>query len=283
MNTIDLAKAYCHCQSIARQHYENFPVASLLLQKNLRKHVAAIYAFARQADDLADEGEMPAAQRITALDNTINTLYACLDGMPATNPVDLAISHTIKTFNLPVSLFSDLISAFRQDVTKKRYADFAEVLNYCQRSANPIGRLMLHLYDQTDADSLTQSDAICSALQLINFFQDLQQDYHESGRIYIPQQEMTALNITDQHFADAINDAAMRELMQLQYQRAAALLQQGAMLGKRLSGRFGLEIRLIIAGGQRIVWKLNRQQNLFLRPRLTLNDKLWMLYTALLS
>lgn len=275
--------AYQHCQQIARKHYENFPVASLLLPAKLRKHVAAVYAFARQADDLADEGVADAADRLAALCNMATTLHDCIDGNATDNPVYLAITHTIKVFNLPIILFNDLISAFSQDVIKHRYTDFDELLDYCQRSANPVGRIMLHLQGKTDAASLKQSDAICTALQLINFYQDLYQDYHEQNRIYIPSQDMQNRGVTENHFAQVINDTDMHDLMQLQYRRAAELLNRGAILGNRLSGRFGIEIRLIIAGGQRILFKLQHQKNCFNRPRLTINDKFWMLYTALLQ
>ena len=274
--------AYQHCQHIARKHYENFPVASLVLPARLRKHVAAVYAFARQADDLADEGILSSEARLTALTNMATTLRECSEGKTTNDPVYLAITDTITIFKLPIMLFEDLISAFSQDVNKHRYHDFNELLEYCRRSANPVGRIMLHFHDQTDVTSLHQSDDICTALQLINLYQDLHQDYHESGRIYIPLNEMKDRGVTENHFAHDINDAALHDLMQLQYRRTSELLQRGAVLGNRLQGRFGLEIRLIIAGGKRILFKLQCQENCFNRPRLKLNDKLWMLYAALL-
>ena len=281
MNQPQLDLAYQHCQLIARNHYENFPVASLLLPASIRKHVAAVYAFARQADDLADEGPLSNVERLDALSAMTATLQQYLTGNTANDPVYLAITDTIQKFQLPVALFTNLISAFSQDVTQHRYADFIELLDYCRRSANPVGRIMLHLHRHTDADSLQQSDNICTALQLINFYQDLQQDYHEMQRIYLPEQEMSACSVTENHLKHLINDTAMQQLMQLQYLRTSEILQQGAALGGRLNGRFGLEIRLIIAGGQRILHQLKQQNNCFNRPRLQLHDKLWMLYTAL--
>ncbi|MDQ1362930.1 MAG: hydroxysqualene synthase [Pseudomonadota bacterium] len=282
MTSRNLHAAYQYCQNMARMHYENFPVASLILPHQLRKHVAAIYVFARMADDLADEGQQSAMNRLQALQDMDNAVKKCLANPASDEPVYLALADTIQRFNLPVELFSDLISAFSQDITKKRYATFNDLLDYCRRSANPVGRLMLHLYKQADADSCHLSDNICTALQLINFFQDLHQDYHEMGRIYIPLQDMTACGVTEQHFQQAISDHSMQRLMQIQYQRAAGLLQRGARLGKQLHGRSGLETRLIIAGGERILHKLEKQENPFSRPRLNLNDKLWMLKTALL-
>ncbi len=281
MTPTTLAAAYQFCQNMARKHYENFPVASLLLPARLRKHVAAIYAFARQADDLADEGNISAEQRLRSLQEMTGLLHQCQQKR-VDDPIYLALADTIQQFSLPVSLFDDLISAFSQDVTRHRYTSFDEVLHYCQRSANPVGRLMLYLHGQTDDLSFAQSDNICTALQLINFYQDLHQDYHELGRIYIPLQDMAVYGVTEQHFEKSINDDAMRQLMQLQYHRAEQLLLHGSALGTRLNGRFGLEIRLIIAGGERILIKLANQKNHFSRPRLNLPDKLWMLQTALL-
>ncbi|HEX5636462.1 MAG TPA: squalene synthase HpnC [Gammaproteobacteria bacterium] len=281
MTPTTLAAAYQFCQNMARKHYENFPVASLLLPARLRKHVAAIYAFARQADDLADEGNISAEQRLQALQEMTGLLHQCQQAR-VDDPLYLALADTIQQFSLPVSLFDDLISAFSQDVTRHRYTSFDEVLHYCQRSANPVGRLMLYLHGQTDDLSFAQSDNICTALQLINFYQDLHQDYHELGRIYIPLQDMAVYGVTEQHFEKSINDDAMRQLMQLQYHRAEQLLLHGSALGTRLDGRCGLEIRLIIAGGERILIKLANQKNHFSRPRLNLPDKLWMLQTALL-
>jgi squalene synthase HpnC len=283
INSAELDSAYQYCQKTAGQHYENFPVASLLLPRKLRKHVAAIYCLARQADDLADEGSVSDQDRLAALTVMDNEIRKCALGQNSRNPVYLAVSNTLRQFNLPVTLFCDLITAFSQDVTTHRYTSFDSLVNYCQHSANPIGRLMLYLYGQTDELSFQQSDNICTALQLINFYQDLHQDYHEMGRIYVPLQDMMAQGVTESHFENSVNDDAMHQLMQLQYQRASRLLASGSALGKRLHGRFGLEIRLIIAGGERILHKLNNQQNHFSRPRLNLLDKLWMLQKVLLS
>lgn len=283
INPAQLDAAYRYCLDTARNHYENFPVASLLLPRHLRKHIAAIYTFARLADDLADEGNQPPDIRLNALKTMDSALRQCAQGETSNDPVYLALANTIQHYNLPVELFSELISAFGQDVMKHRYIDFNDLLDYCRRSANPVGRLMLYLHGKTDDQSMQQSDDICTALQLINFYQDLHQDYHEMQRIYIPQKDMAAYGVTEQHFIELINDDAMHHLMQLQYQRASQLLTRGAVLGKRLHGRFGLEIRLIIAGGERILHKLKTQENKFSRPRLNYYDKLWMLKTALLS
>lgn len=275
-------RAYAQCTRRARAHYENFPVASRLLPGHMRGPVAAIYCFARRADDLADEGDMSQAQRLAQLDALEARLLAAAEGAPGDDEEFIALAHTIRTRGLPVSPFRDLLDAFRQDVTKQRYADFGEVMQYCRRSANPVGRLLLQLCGHTGERALAYSDAVCSALQLINFYQDLSQDFHESGRIYLPQDEMARFGVTEAHIEQGISDAAMRGLMQLQYDRADRLLRSGAPLGSILRGRFGLEIRLIIAAGARVLWLLKRQRDdLFSRPRLGAADYIAIFWAAL--
>ena len=282
MTSISTQDAYRHCLRVARNHYENFPVASWFLPKRMRLPIAAIYAFARQADDLADEGQADDDARITSLNEMAASIDAVAQGQPPEDPMYIAIADTIQRFQLPVELFHDLISAFKQDVTQKRYADFGEVMGYCRRSANPVGRLLLHLYGQTDRQSLGYSDAICSALQLINFYQDLAQDYDEMDRIYISQDEIRKAFVNESYFKNRITDGPMILLMRKQYERANKLLNAGAPLGKKLKGRFGLEIRLIIAGGSRILQKLYQQHDdVFSRPRINLQDWLWIAWKAI--
>ena len=281
MNPTSVKQAYKHCLRIARQHYENFPVASVLLPARMRRPIAAIYAFARRADDIADEGTLDDATRLDQLQQMAADVNACSLGTPPEDPVYIALADSMARFQLPVELFHDLLEAFKQDVNKKRYADFGEVMHYCRRSANPIGQLLLHLYGQTDRLSLGYSDALCSALQLINFYQDLAQDYDEMDRIYIPQDEIRAAFVNESYFKNRITDGPMILLMRKQYQRANKLLNAGAPLGKKLKGRFGFEIRLITAGGSRILQKLDAQDDVFSRPRLGLHDWLWMFWKAL--
>jgi len=279
MNT---KQAYKHCLDISKNHYENFPVASWFLPARMRLPIAAVYAFARRADDFADEGNLSDEQRLQELDQLAQQIDDIYTGKPGDDPVLIAIADCVEKFTLPKPLFLDLIDAFKQDVTQKRYADFGELMQYCRRSANPVGRLMLHLYGQTDRVSLGQSDAVCSALQLINFYQDMAQDYKEMGRIYIPQDEMRASFVNDTYFNSCRTDGPMILLMRKQYERAHKLLQSGAPLGKSLKGRFGFEIRLIIAGGSRILLKLDKQtDDLFSRPRLDFNDWMWIFWKAL--
>ena len=279
MNT---KQAYKHCLNIAQNHYENFPVASWVLPRKMRLPTAAIYAFARRADDLADEGHATDEQRIADLDKLNQQVKQLFTGEASEDPVFIALADCVQRFNLPEQCFYDLIDAFKQDVSQKRYADFGELMQYCRRSANPIGRLMLHLYGQTDRKSLAQSDAVCSALQLINFYQDMAQDYKELDRIYIPQDEIRAAFVNETYFNSQRTDGPMILLMRKQYERAHKLLQGGAPLGKSLKGRFGFEIRLIIAGGSRILLKLDKQtDDVFSRPRLDFGDWLWVFWKAL--
>lgn len=275
-------EAYAECLAIAASHYENFPVASWLLPRRLRLPVAAIYAFARRADDLADEGVLPAAQRLAALDAMARALDDALRGRPGEDALFVALADAVARHDLPPQLFHDLLTAFRQDVTKTRYANFGEVMQYCRYSANPVGRLLLHLTGEASPQNLGYSDAVCSALQLVNFYQDLGQDYVEMGRIYLPQDEMQRFGVSAGHLERRISDASMRRLMQHQYQRADQLLRSGAPLGRALKGRFGLEIRMIVMGGARVLYLLKRQDaDLFSRPRLRLPDW-WAILTGAL-
>ncbi len=273
--------AYKHCLTIAKNHYENFPVASWFLPRRMRLPIAAVYAFARRADDFADEGNFTNEERIQKLNHLATQIDDIYQQTPSNDPVLIALADSIKKFNLPKSLFLDLIIAFKQDVTQHRYTDFGELMQYCRCSANPIGRLMLYIYGQTSTKSLAQSDAVCSALQLINFYQDMAQDYKEMQRIYIPLDEIHAALVNESDFRDSITDGPMVLLMRKQYQRAHKLLQSGAPLGKTLKGRFGFEIRLIIAGGSRILIKLDQQTNdVFSRPRLDFKDWIWIFWKA---
>jgi len=282
MANISTRQAYKQCLKIARSHYENFPVASWLLPFKLRKPVAAIYAFARRADDIADEGDASAEQRLQQLDDMRQAIKLSADGMPPDDPVYVALADAMSRFDLPQQLFYDLLDAFSQDVEKKRYADFGEVMNYCRLSANPIGRLILHLAGKTERQYLGFSDATCSALQLINFYQDLSQDYTEMGRIYLPQDEMAAAYVSEDHFRLKRTDGPMLMLMRKQFKRANQLINAGAPLGKQLGGRLGFELRLISAGGSRIIQKLYREnEDLFSRPRLNFMDWAWMFWKAL--
>lgn len=277
-----LARSYQWCETLARRHYENFPVASRMLPRRLRRPVTALYAFARTADDLADEGELSTEQRLAAL-SAMETAVGCLArGEPADAPWFPALKDTVQRHGLPLPPLLDLLSAFRQDVTKGRYADFGELMDYCRRSANPVGRLLLHLFRQTGPQDISQADAICSALQLTNFLQDIGQDYEENDRIYLPRDEMERFGVEERDIAERRSTPALAALVRFQAQRAFRLLRAGSPLGKTLPGRLGLELRMIILGGQRILERLQSEpRDLFRRPRLGRRDHWALLWGAL--
>lgn len=278
----ELESAYDYCLYLTRGHYENFPVASRLLQAELRAPISVIYAFARTADDIADEGRLSAQQRLDKL----NIYDAHLDMLEAgkyvDDPVFVALRDVITQWKLPYQPFHDLLFAFKMDVTQKRYNTFDDVLNYCHYSANPVGRLLLYLFKKNSARTFEQSDAICTALQLINFLQDIVQDYTECGRIYLPQDEMAKFCVTEQHIHDQINDSNIRQLIDFQIIRTRRMMLAGAPLGDILPGREGLEIRAIVNGGMCILDKLQlNRDNVFARPRLGKLDWLKILYKSI--
>jgi len=260
-------------------HYENFPVGSLLLPSRLRHPIALIYRFAREADDLADEGDAPAPARLAQLERFREQLRRIERGIPPDIPWFAALAAVIREHDLPVPAFAELLSAFAQDVTQRRYADISGVLDYCRRSANPVGRLLLHLVRRASDRNLLWSDSICSALQLVNFWQDVAIDYAR-GRIYLPQDEMKRYGVTEQHIAERRCDDAWRTLIQFQIDRARGMLQAGAPLGRTLPGRIGLEIRATVQGGLRILEKLERARCDMFRYRPTLVWHDWPLILA---
>ena len=278
----ETAAAYAHCLRRAASHYENFPVASRLLPRQLREPVAAIYCYARDADDIADEHPGPVEERRAALRQIQARVRSLGNPTAETEPEWRALADTLHRFDLPAGLLTDLADAFIQDLNKTRYQNFGEVMSYCRRSANPVGRLLLHLSDRATPENLACSDAVCSALQLINFHQDLHQDFAEHGRIYVPLDEMAAHGVSEAHFRDRVSDFRMRTLMQFQYRRADRLLRAGAPLGRALHGRLGLEIRAIIQGGARVLWRLRQQEDVFSRPRLRFGDWLIILRRSIL-
>jgi squalene synthase HpnC len=264
---------------MAVDHYENFPVASILLPRRLRRPVEIIYHFARQADDFADEGDAPDEQRLEKLDVFRAELDRIAAGETPQSPLFSNVAKIVAAYRLPLQLFHDLLDAFSQDVVKKRYASFDEVLDYCRRSANPVGRLLLHLYGEATPQNLTWSDEICTSLQLINFWQDVQKDY-AIGRIYLPQDDMEKFGVTEQQIARRKAGAEWRELMRFEIERAAALMRRGAPLGSILTGRIGLEMRMIIAGGLRILKKLETADYDMFRQRPVLKPFDWVIMLA---
>jgi len=282
MNKETLQNAYAECLNMASSHYENFPVASRLLPKDLRKPIAVIYTFARRADDYADEGELTDDERINALNDFSSKLEQIEQGEFVDDSTFIALADVIQQHNLPLSLFHDLLTAFKMDVSKTRYTNFGEVMEYCRYSANPVGRLLLYLNNAASPQNLGMSDAICSALQLTNFLQDISQDIEENDRIYIPRDEMEQFGVTENDIRNKITNQATRKLIEYQIRRTLKLMQAGAPLGKVLKGRMGLELRLTIMGGSRILYKLNQQfDNVFSRPRLSKWDITWVIWKAI--
>jgi squalene synthase HpnC len=234
-------------------HYENFPVASWLMPARLRPAVGAIYDFARTADDLADEGDRSNEQRLAALRDLAQQLDAIEAGAPHQWP---QLAEAISAHKLPVQPLRDLLSAFSQDVSVHSYASYADLLDYCRRSANPIGRLLLALYQCDDEASLAQSDAICSALQLINFWQDVAIDLRK-GRAYIPRSELDRMGLLPEEVGVNPSDTRWIALMRSLTGHARTMLLSGAPLPPRLGGRVGLELRMVLQGGLRILERID--------------------------
>ncbi len=257
-------------------HYENFPVASMLLPASLRHPVGIIYRFARSADDFADEGEFPPEERLARLEEYRSELHRLEAGKQPVSPLFLDLREAIEAHRLPLSPFYDLLDAFSQDVTKLRYADFAEVADYCRRSADPVGRLMLHLFGAAEPENLSRSDAICSALQLINFWQDVEIDFRKN-RVYLPQDEMVRFGVSEAQIAARSASGGWPDLMRFQIERARTLMLSGAPLAARLRGRAGLEIGTIVQGGLRILEKLERARGDIFRHRPVLGPLDWPL------
>lgn len=288
------SSAAASARPAAVTHYENFPVASWLCPPALRPPIAAIYHFARTADDLADEGDAPHAERLAALQRLRADLRQLgtprQDEMLARTawPQVLApLAAQVRAHALPMDLLDDLLDAFEQDVrmtaSQTAYADTEQLLDYCRRSANPIGRLLLHLYGVHDAQALAQSDAICTALQLINFWQDLSEDLPR-GRHYVTDADLHAHGLAraDLRPERAALTAPVRALLAALAARARALMRQGAPLVHRLPGRAGWELRLVVQGGLAILDKLDRMQgaNLYRRVQLRKGDLPRMLWRA---
>jgi squalene synthase HpnC len=252
------------------EHYENFPVASLLLPANLRPAVKVIYAFARSADDFADEGEACAEDRIKALAGYEAQLEKIRCGQSPDIGLFQELAKVIKEYEIPVNHFCDLLSAFKQDVTVKRYHDYSQLLDYCERSANPVGRIMLHLYRATDIQNMTDSDKICSALQLINFWQDVAIDW-QKDRIYIPVEDMMRFGVSETTISQGNLTVQWQALSQFEIARTRNLLIEGSHLCKRLPGRIGLELRFVVQGGLRILEKIEKHEMDVFRRRPTIN------------
>lgn len=269
---------------LASAHYENFPVASIFLPKHLREPIALIYSFARQADDFADEGDLSIEQRLNLLKTFCDELDLLHAYIKPKTPFFDALGRMIKARKLPYAPFYALLDAFSQDVTKTRYANFKEVLDYCERSANPIGQLLLHLYERATPENIKLSDNICSALQIINFLQDIAIDFKKNDgkqRIYMCQDELVSYGITEQQIRNLVDykvavNENWQQFMTFNLVRANDLLNAGKPLGRILNGRIGFEMRMIIAGGERIIHKIGKVNGDVFKHRPELNYWDWL-------
>jgi squalene synthase HpnC len=260
-------------------HYENFPVASLLLPRSLQVPVSRVYWFARSADDIADEGDADAAARIGALANYDRQLdrierHEALDPGCAAEQFG-ALAELIHGWPLSIRHFHDLLSAFTQDVSVKRYDSYEALLDYCNRSANPVGRLMLELYRQSHPALITKADAVCSSLQLINFWQDVEVDARK-GRIYLPLEDLRRFGISQEQVLSGEPGPKWRDLMYFECERARQLMLRGASLVHALPGRIGLELRLVVQGGLRILERIEAVDYDVYRRRPTLGRSDWL-------
>ncbi len=261
-----LKASYTYCRVVTRNHYENFPVASKLLPARMRPAVEAIYAFSRLADDFADEPEYQGC-RLQKLDEWERYLE---DSRAPTHPVFMALHDTIRCHLLPKSLFQDLITAFRMDVEKKRHASFDEVMNYCRYSANPVGRLVLHLFGHVKDIYVRQSDAVCSALQLTNFWQDVAIDL-KKDRIYFPQDDLARHGVSEDDLFKGELTAGIKRLLCFEVERTKALFNEGKPLGTSIPGALGFELRLTWLGGASLLKKIERVGYDVFRRRPTLS------------
>jgi squalene synthase HpnC len=256
-------------------HYENFPVASTLLPARYRRAVVAIYRFARAADDIADEGDASPSERLAALGRFQASLDAIERGEPTPAPPFPELAAAIGTHRLPIALFRDLLSAFAQDVEVTRYPTFTALADYCSRSANPVGRLLLALYGVDDETSGRRSDAICTALQLANFWQDVAIDWRK-GRVYLPLEDLSRFGVDLAQIAEGTCDARWSRLMRFQTERTRALFDEGAALPRRLPWRAGIELRAVIAGGRRILQRIDRIDGDVFTRRPVLTGRDWL-------
>ncbi len=283
-----LARAYAACEALARSHYENFPVASFLLPARMRPHVAAVYAFARVADDIADEGTRPAADRQAELSAWQRRLHAAVAVERASEPphddedlILVALAHSIRSLDLPLSLFDDLVSAFGQDTMTNRYASWADVLDYCRRSANPVGRLVLRIAGYHDARLDRSSDALCTALQLTNFWQDFGRDWR-AGRLYVPGEVQNACAADERELTTGALTEGWRCALEQCIVVTRAFFDKGQAVCDGVAGRLRAELRLTWLGGERILERVERARAWLLvyRPTLGTADAPVILWRA---
>ncbi len=276
-------EAYRHCWRIARSHYENFTVGSWLLPRALRRHIAAVYAFARTADDIADEGEIDPASRLDRLAVWGAALEDCYRGR-ASDPIFIALGRTAAEFDLPIDPFRNLLRAFAADVEFRPFATFADLRGYCRCSADPVGHLILYLFGHRDAERQQLSDQICTGLQLTNFWQDVAVDAAK-GRIYLPLEDLERFGCDVEDVRQGVCSEEMRRLMQFEVARARGMLAAGLRLATLVDGRLGREVRLFAWGGLAILERIEEADYDVFRARPTLSklSKVGLVLRALRS
>ncbi|MCX6144567.1 MAG: squalene synthase HpnC [Ignavibacteriales bacterium] len=281
--TWTVPQAFQFCEHLAHDHLENFPVASLLVPREKRPHVYAIYSFARVADDYADEPGLTPAERVNSIAEWEEQLIDAYRGH-AHHPVFVALRETIDHFEIPVELFQSLLRAFRSDVTRHRYESFEEVLEYCENSANPIGRLMLLLFNYRSETTMEFSDSICTALQLTNFWQDVAVDL-KKDRMYIPLEDIREFGYSEEELLGLHCSQAFKDLMCYQVERTEQLFQEGKPLLSAIESDLRMELKLTWKGGMRILKKIEQQDYdvLARRPSLSLLDKTSIFLSSLVG
>lgn len=274
-------EAFAYCEKITRRHYENFPVASLFLPREKRPYICAVYAFARTADDYADEGTRTHAERLYLLDEWEKKLDAAYEGRPD-GPVFVAIAETAARTGIPKNALADLLEAFRMDVTNNSFNTFDDLLRYCRHSANPVGRLVLHIFDAVSDRAIEQSDALCTGLQLANFWQDVSNDLAR-GRLYIPLEDIARYGYTESELRRGIADERFRTLMAFEVQRTKDFFEKGRPLLTETIPALRTELRLTWRGGMTILRKIEqaRYDVLDRRPAISLRDKLVIMAHAI--
>lgn len=283
MSNDTTSAAIAACEAQAKQHYENFPTASRLLARPQRRATAIIYSFARTADDIVDEGNFSKSQRHRLLNNFYAQLEEIKAGRQSRQGLFMALAEVIRQFDLPITPFENLLSAFRDDIEVQRYASRADLLDYCRRSANPVGELVLRLHGYCTAENLAYSDRICTALQLINFIQDLDSDCQLRQRLYIPLDELNSAGIGEEQLRLREDSPALAQLVEQQIASAESLLYAGIPLLDNVGWRLRQVLKLTLLGGVRIIEKLRKRESVFTRPVLTKADLILLVLRSIYS
>jgi squalene synthase HpnC len=277
---IEVAACFEYCEAVARAHHENFPIGSFFLPRALRPHIAVLYAFARFADDFADEPEY-AGHRARELDRWEDLLLACFNG-EAEHPVFVALAQTVEQFDLPLAPFTDMLQAFRMDLKTRRYATFAELMAYVERAAQPIGRLILYVFGARDAERLRYGDELATALALTSFWQDTRRDL-ERDRVYVPQEDLRHFGLTEEDLASGRESPGLRGLLRFETARTRAFFERARPLLDHAPRELAVELALFWYGGRRALDKVEARAHKVFGPRarLTTVDKAWVVTRAL--